>query len=121
MSHMEHAEVLDIRPLSDPDVVDIASDHGVEPDAAMGTHDDIADYDSSLFDKARLGDGRLDALKASNHERHNRGSERPPARACLKGLIDSLFDPPVDCPYVSAIDHSKTHETGSPNGQARLD
>lgn len=52
VSHMEHAKVLDIRPFSEPDVVHIASDHGVEPNAAMFSHDDIADHDGGLFDKA---------------------------------------------------------------------
>jgi hypothetical protein len=67
VSHMEHAQVLDIRPFSEPDVIHIASDHGVEPHAAMVSHYDIADHDGSFFDKARLWDGRLDALKGSNH------------------------------------------------------
>jgi len=52
VSHMEHAEVLDIRPFSDPDIVYIASDHGVEPHAAIFTHDDIADHNGGFFDKA---------------------------------------------------------------------
>jgi hypothetical protein len=50
--HMKHAEVLDIRPFSNPDVVDIAPDDGVEPHTAILPHDHIADHDSSLFDKA---------------------------------------------------------------------
>ena len=52
VSHMEHAEVLDIRSFSDPDVVHIAPDHGIEPDAAMVAHYDIADHDRGLFDEA---------------------------------------------------------------------
>lgn len=67
MSHMQHAEVLDICPVTDPDVVHIAPDHGIEPHTAIFTYDDIADHDRGLFNKARLWDGRLDALKGANH------------------------------------------------------
>jgi hypothetical protein len=52
MSDMQHAEVLHVGPISDPNVVHIAADHGVEPDAALLTHHHIADHDSGLFDKA---------------------------------------------------------------------
>lgn len=52
MSDMKHAEVLHIRPIADPNVIHIASDHSMEPHAAIFTHDDIADYDSGLLDKA---------------------------------------------------------------------
>lgn len=67
MSYMEHAEVLDIRPFSDPNVVHIAPNYGIEPHTAIFTYDDIADHDRGLFNKARLWDSRLDSLKGANH------------------------------------------------------
>jgi hypothetical protein len=67
MRHMQHAEVLDVGPMTDPDVIDVASDDCVEPGATVLSHDDVADDHSGLFDKARVWDSGLDALECADH------------------------------------------------------
>ena len=67
MTHMEHAEILDVRPFADPDVIHVTPNNRVKPDTAVLAHDDITDDDCGRFNKTRLRDGRLDALKGANH------------------------------------------------------
>ncbi len=49
--HMQHAGVLNVGAVTDPNVVDIAPHHRVEPDAGMVADDDIADYLRAVFDE----------------------------------------------------------------------
>jgi hypothetical protein len=64
---MQHAKVLDIRAMPNPDDVDVAPDDGVEPDAAIFAHADIADDHRRVFNKTGLRDGRPDALEGTDH------------------------------------------------------
>jgi hypothetical protein len=50
MRYVEHAIVLDIRPFSNADVMDVASYHAVEPNAAVSADRDVTD-DSCPFRK----------------------------------------------------------------------
>ncbi len=80
MSNVQHAEILYVGPISDPDVIHIAPNDRVKPHTAVLAHDDIANDDGGGFNKARLRDCRLDALKRANHEEHSRGIDPDPAR-----------------------------------------
>ncbi len=80
MSDVQHAEVLHVGPISNPDVMDITPNDCVKPHTALLAHDDITDDNGGRFNKARLGDRRFDALKGANHERHSRGIDRLRAR-----------------------------------------
>ena len=69
---MQHAEILHIRPVPDADVMHIAPDHGIEPDAAILTQHDIADDDSRVLDEAGIRDSGFDAFECSDHGAHCR-------------------------------------------------
>jgi len=64
---VQHAEVLNVCPIADPDIVHIATDHGMEPDTALVTHDHVTDDDTRFLDKAGGGNRRLDALIGAYH------------------------------------------------------
>src|SRR6185369_13276131 len=81
--HVQHTEILHVRPLAQTDVVDITADHGVEPYAALLAHHDVTDHNARVFDEAGLGNGRGDALKGSDHRLHDRGIDLVPARGSL--------------------------------------
>ncbi|GKS63401.1 hypothetical protein YTPLAS72_07050 [Nitrospira sp.] len=51
MRDMQHAEVLDVCSVSDPNRVHIATDHSVEPNATLLTHHNITDHDGRRLDK----------------------------------------------------------------------
>lgn len=72
MCDVEHAEVLYVGPFTDPNVVHIASDHGIEPDTALFPHDDVTDHNGCRFDKTGLWNRGLDTLKGANHDAHSR-------------------------------------------------
>ncbi|OLC42162.1 MAG: hypothetical protein AUH74_04585 [Nitrospirae bacterium 13_1_40CM_4_62_6] len=67
MGHVHHAEVLNIGPLPDPDGVDIAAYHRVEPDARLLADHHIPDHDRGLLDEGGGRDRRLDALERADH------------------------------------------------------
>jgi uncharacterized RmlC-like cupin family protein len=52
---MEHAEVLHISPVADPDIVHVPANDSMEPNAAVLAKHDIADDDAGLFDKTGRG------------------------------------------------------------------
>ena len=43
--HMQHAEILHVRPVAETDIIHITANHGVEPGAALLAHDDVTDHD----------------------------------------------------------------------------
>ncbi len=69
MGHMQHAEVLDVGAISDSNVVHVPSNDSMEPDAAVLSHDDVADDDAGFLDEAGRGDRGREALECSNHRR----------------------------------------------------
>jgi len=73
VSHVQHAQILDVGPLTDADVMNIPSNHRVKPDAALFAHHHITDDNSGVIDEAGFGDGRGNALKGPNHRPHDRG------------------------------------------------
>jgi hypothetical protein len=79
---MEHTEVLHVGPVTDPDVVHVPANDGMEPDAAMLAEHDIADDDAGLFDKTGGRNGGFDTLKCADHAAHCRGIAPRPARGC---------------------------------------
>jgi hypothetical protein len=90
--HVQHAQILNVGPVSDPDVVHIASHYGMEPDTALFAHLHVADHDAGVLDKAGGGNRRFDTLERPNHGRTIGES------ACgCKTLFDRLFHRPVDC------------------------
>ena len=72
MRHVQHAEILHVGPVPDTDMIDVAPDHGIEPDAALFPHHYIADDNSGVFYKAGVWNGRLYALECSDHGTHCR-------------------------------------------------
>src|SRR5206468_2545069 len=56
---MEHAVVLDVRPRSDADVIDVAAKDGAEPDRAVVADLDVADERGVLGDEHTLPEARL--------------------------------------------------------------
>ena len=71
--HMEHAEILHVRSVTDSDMVHVPANDGMEPDAAVLAQHHIADDNAGLFDKAGCGNGRLDTLECADHAAHCRG------------------------------------------------
>lgn len=90
---MEHTEVLDVGPVTDPDVVHVPADDGMEPDAAVSAQHDIANDDAGLFYEAGVRNCRFDALKGADHP----ATVGESARDLQGQLIDRLFNRPVDC------------------------
>jgi hypothetical protein len=88
---MEHAQILYVRSMTDTDVMHVAANHGMKPDAALFAHHDVADDHRGVFDEAGFGNGRSDALKGPDHVRTI--GESVMGR---KGLVDSVFRPLVD-------------------------
>ena len=65
---MEHGAILDIDTVADGDGVDIAAQHGAEPDAALIAHSDIAHEGSIIGNKAILADlGGEPPYRFKNH------------------------------------------------------
>src|SRR6185369_13968036 len=85
VSHMEHTEVLHIGPLTDPDIVHIPANDGMEPDTAVFAQHDVADDDAGFLYKAGRGDGGFDSLKCTDHASHCRGIGPRPARGANGG------------------------------------
>lgn len=54
VSHVEDAVVLDVRPLSDSNIVHVATHNRIEPDTAIFPDFHIADDSSALCDKNRF-------------------------------------------------------------------
>jgi hypothetical protein len=77
---MEHAEILHVGSISNPNMVHVPANDGMEPHAAVLAQYHIADDNAGLFDKAGDGNGWFDALKCADHAAHCRGIGRQSAR-----------------------------------------
>jgi hypothetical protein len=64
---MEHAEVLHISPVADPDIVHVPANDSMEPNAAVLAKHDIADDDAGLFDKTGDRNGGFETSKWADH------------------------------------------------------
>ena len=73
VGNMEHAEILHVCPVTNPDTVYIPSNDGMEPDTTVLTQHHIADDDACFVDKTGGGNGRFDSLKRADHAAHCRG------------------------------------------------
>ena len=73
---MKHAEILDVRPVTDADTIHVAPDDRMKPGAAILAHDYVPDNDGGLFNKTGVRNRRFDALKCSDHDFNvERGAE----------------------------------------------
>jgi hypothetical protein len=73
MSDVQHAEILHIGPVPNPNGVNISSNNGVEPHTAVLSHDHIADDRAGFLDETGFRDGGFYALKGADHGPHCRG------------------------------------------------
>jgi hypothetical protein len=60
---VNHCSILDVHPIANPDAVHISSYNGIVPDAAVITHDYIANYNSGFGQKAVCSHLRTDSLE----------------------------------------------------------
>ena len=67
VGNVQHAEVLHVGPVANPDIMHIPANHGMEPDAALFAQYDIPDDNPGLFDKTGGWDSGFDALKSTDH------------------------------------------------------
>jgi len=73
VSDMEHAEILHVCPVTNPDKVHVSSNDGMEPDTTVLTQHHIADDDACFVDKTGVGDDGFYSLKCADHAAHCRG------------------------------------------------
>src|SRR6185437_13373 len=64
---VQHTVVLDVGLAPDADGVYIAAHHGVEPDAGVFPHHDVADHLRAILNKGRGGDLGMPPLKTLQH------------------------------------------------------
>ena len=67
VGHVQNAEILDVGPIADTDVMDVPANDRVEPDAGLLADDDISDHQGRFLDEGAFWDGRSDSLKGSDH------------------------------------------------------
>src|SRR5688572_2364237 len=84
--HMQHARVLNIGAVANPNVIHIATHHRVEPDAGMVADDNITNHLSAVFDKdpgSHLRELALIATKHGGLSKRSLGGAGAPAHAVL--------------------------------------
>ena len=89
MRHVQHAEILYIGTVADPNVIHIPSNDGMKPRAAVFAHDDIPDHDGRVLDEARSGDSGCDALEGADHERLGRMEKGKSKKAKVSSLYEN--------------------------------
>lgn len=105
---MHRAIVLNIGPRADTDIVNVAADNGVEPNASLLAEHDIADDPGTASHKNRIGEDRLIAAKVDDlglgHEVHGCSMEKRRITTetrldelnipCIELILDEIFSVP---------------------------
>jgi hypothetical protein len=65
--HMHDTTILNICPLSNPDMVDIAPNNRLKPDRAFSAYGDIANYNAIVSQKTGVVNRRRNAAVSQNH------------------------------------------------------
>ena len=65
--HVNHTPILNVRSSAHAYAIDVTSNYGVHPNATVGSYNNVTNDLSTLINKRRLCDTRVDGTKWTEH------------------------------------------------------